>query len=219
MSIFYRAVTNPFEKEWNVISIPASGQMFSDVTMEMFSPLIEIPTFFQNLAIQTLSHPVERQIVQKSILNVGRMREKKLLQLERSFAVAWAVMKEKIHELSPSERQHIRSLFPARETAEDAEDPPLEVAKMLASAQVPQSIYEAGQQCIQIRDAYKKLLLESYQDAHPQPAVVHRAYLTPYFSSMQHLTEDDDSFWNAVIDLIPPSPAAFISASFFSSGL
>ena len=204
-AIDYALWLDPFTREWSVISVPESGQMFSSATEKMFIPECEAPTFFRSLLIQTLSQPVQRSIINKKLLGQERVESKKLLQLEESFASAWAVIVEKIQKLSREERDHI---FESIGNIEPAEEGPsaLDVAKGLASLRVPQTLIEAGELCWRIRDAYQKLLEEISLQAGPQHVLMHTIYAVPYAPTAQYLTEDDESFLRTVHDLIEVEP-------------
>jgi hypothetical protein len=202
---------DPFTKEWDVITIPESGQMFSDDPEKMFSASHgpRRQDFFKMIYLQTISQPVKRRITEKLFLQVERARSKKLLQLEKSFATAWGIVEDKIRELSPQRRQRIFEIVSTFEPTEEGGMSPIEVVKRLTSSQFSETVIEAGRRCTQIRDAYQQLLTEPCRHVEPQPVVVHTMNLAPYSPATQHLTEDDDSFLEAFTDLVRPLAVAF----------
>ncbi len=204
-SIDYALWFDPFTREWSVISVPESGQMFYNETGSMYFPVLELQAFFQPLLIQTLSQPVQRAITEKKLLVQERMRSKKLLQLEEKFVVAWGVMAEKIQKLSREGREHILEYIGTLDPIVE-ELSALDVAKRLVSSPIPQTLIEAGDLCLRIRDAYQKLLKEISLQAGPQHVVMHTIYAVPYAPTMQYLTEDDESFLRTIQDVLQTEP-------------
>jgi hypothetical protein len=191
---------DPFDCGWMVISLPESGKMISG--KEIFLPEIEEPAFFQPISIQRVSESFRRAIKEKRILSGERTRSKKLSQLERQFAEAWGVLRNKIKETPLQERQEMLQDVFSIEIPEDSETSSLDVAKKLSTIAVPHTLFEVVKLCVQLRRAYQKLFSELCCHVEPQPSVIHAMHLMPYATTMHHLLEDDESFFQIVQDLM-----------------